>query len=85
MSLFTQRKLATSPALVDTRKPKCSFLYFTPGSGTALSKNNELSEFIQNRELAACFIRVGAPNDHWSATPSWRLRIRNGLRRGVAL
>ena len=25
------------------------------------------------------------PNDHWSATPSWRLEIRNGPRRGVAL
>ena len=26
-----------------------------------------------------------SPNDHWSATPSWRLEIRNGPRRGVAL
>jgi hypothetical protein len=57
--IFTLRKLETTFSPVDARKPKRSFFLFTSRSGTALSKTGERSELIQNKEPAACFIRVG--------------------------
>jgi hypothetical protein len=60
--IFTPLKLAATFSPVDPRKPKCPFFFFALRSGTALSKNSECSGLIQNKELAVCFIRVGAPN-----------------------
>jgi hypothetical protein len=72
--IFIGRKLVTTSSPVDARKPKRSFFFFAPRSGTAPSENSERSGLIINKESAACFIRVWVPNVKDEPRP-WLARL----------